>query len=95
MVAINSSVITTGEGYKDSRRVKILFEETFFNQRDESYRVLCLAQPLEGGIHLYLSNLTVSHYFIITIFAAILDEPVTVTLESSEDCARFLWSDSS
>ena len=50
MVTIDSSVITTGEGYKDLRRVKILFEETFFNQRDENYRVLCLAQPLEGGI---------------------------------------------
>ena len=49
MVTINSSNITTGEGYRDLRRVKILFEETFFNQRDENYRVLCLAQPLEGG----------------------------------------------
>ena len=49
MVTINSSLITTGEGYKDLRKVKILFEETFFNHRDENYRVLCLAQPLEGG----------------------------------------------
>lgn len=55
MITINSSVITTGEGYRDLRRVSILFEETFFNQRDESYRVLCLAQPLEGGtVLLYL-----------------------------------------
>ena len=49
MITINSSAIITGEGYRDLRKVNILFEETFFNQRDESYRVLCLAQPLEGG----------------------------------------------
>lgn len=49
VVAISSGGLSTREGYKDSREVKILFEETFFNQRDESYRVLCLEQPLEGG----------------------------------------------
>jgi hypothetical protein len=30
--------------------VPILFEETFFNRNDESYRVLCIASILEGGI---------------------------------------------
>ena len=30
-------------------KVKILFEECFFNPNDESYQVLCLDQPLEGG----------------------------------------------
>ena len=64
MVSINSSIITTGEGYKDLRRVKILFEETFFNQRDESYRVLCLAQPLEGGNYVVFIK-SKSLYFII------------------------------
>ena len=29
--------------------MKILFEECFFNPNDESYQVLCLDQPLEGG----------------------------------------------
>jgi len=48
-VAISSGGLVTRDGYKDSREVMILFEETFFNQRDESYRVLCLEQPLEGG----------------------------------------------
>ncbi|XP_065915884.1 ankyrin repeat domain-containing protein 27-like isoform X1 [Dysidea avara] len=49
-VAISSGGLTTREGYQYSREVTILFEETFFNQRDESYRVLCLEQPLEGAI---------------------------------------------
>ena len=31
-------------------QVKILFDESFFNSREESYQVFCLEQPLEGGI---------------------------------------------
>ena len=31
-----------------SRKVRILFEECFYNSRDESYQVFCLEQPLEG-----------------------------------------------
>lgn len=92
MVTIDSSNITTGEGYRDLRRVKILFEETFFNQRDENYRVLCLAQPLEGGrCHYYSLYLQL----LLICCVAISDEPVTVTLESCDDCINFLWSDSS
>ena len=33
----------------DLFQVAILFEETFFNKNDESYRVLCISQPLEGS----------------------------------------------
>ena len=29
-------------------KVQVLFEETFFNKNDESFRVLCISQPLEG-----------------------------------------------
>ena len=29
-------------------QVQVLFEETFFNKNDESFRVLCISQPLEG-----------------------------------------------
>ena len=34
------------------------------------------------------------NYFHNYIFIAISDEPVTVTLESCDDCMHFLWSDS-
>ena len=31
-------------------QVRILFEETFFNNENQSFAVLCIEQPLEGGI---------------------------------------------
>ena len=31
-------------------QVQVLFEETFFNRNDESFRVLCVSQPLEGEL---------------------------------------------
>ena len=31
-------------------KVRILFEESFYNSRDESYQVFCLDQPLEGAL---------------------------------------------
>ncbi|CAH1779792.1 unnamed protein product [Owenia fusiformis] len=48
-VLIQDNAITTGSGFKDIRTVNILFEETFYNKSDESYRVLCINSPLEGG----------------------------------------------
>jgi len=32
------------------KSVHILFEETFFNSDNQSFLVLCIDQPLEGGI---------------------------------------------
>ncbi|KAL5467287.1 hypothetical protein EMCRGX_G031494 [Ephydatia muelleri] len=68
---INEDVIVTGHGYKEVRKVKILFEECFFNPNDESYQVLCLDQPLEG---------------------VTCDDVAVVSLETLEECCRFLWS---
>ena len=31
-------------------QVQVLFEETFFNSNNQSFPVLCIDQPLEGGI---------------------------------------------
>ena len=31
------------------QQVQILFEETFFNQNEESYHVLCIDQLFDGG----------------------------------------------
>ena len=47
---VEGDLIRVEQGYKEPRSVKILFEECFFNSRDESYQVFCLEQPLEGAL---------------------------------------------
>lgn len=49
MVRIENKTIKTLASFKEPRIVKILFEESYYNSKDESYRVLCLERPLEGG----------------------------------------------
>lgn len=49
MVLISNNTIITDVGFMQTREVSILFEETFFNKREESYRVLCISQLLEGS----------------------------------------------
>ncbi|XP_065647546.1 ankyrin repeat domain-containing protein 27 isoform X3 [Hydra vulgaris] len=46
---INGSFIITTKGFGCVKSVEILFEETFFNKNKESYHVLCIDQPFEGG----------------------------------------------
>jgi len=70
-VVIEGESITVGQGYREQRVVKILFEECFFNSKEESYQVLCLDQPLEGA----------------------LGDDVIISLESLEDCCKFLWAE--
>eukprot|EP00794_Sanderia_malayensis_P018918 gene18918-20822_t len=48
-VQISGSVITMTRGFSDVKTVRILFEETFFNPKKESYHILCIEEPLEGG----------------------------------------------
>ena len=38
-------------------QVQILFEETFFNKENQSFAVLCIEQPLEGGIGMELFSI--------------------------------------
>ncbi|XP_078688617.1 ankyrin repeat domain-containing protein 27-like isoform X1 [Branchiostoma floridae x Branchiostoma belcheri] len=47
-VQVKGNTITTVKGFKELRNVLVLFEETFYNSSDQSYRVLCLDQFLEG-----------------------------------------------
>ena len=35
---------------------KILFQETFFNQNDESFVVVCISQPIESNIVFQITN---------------------------------------
>ena len=48
-VQLNGDSITTTKGFKEIRSVHILFEETYYNDNDESYRVVCIDRLLEGG----------------------------------------------
>lgn len=45
-------------------QVQILFEETFFNNENKSFAVLCIEQPLEGGIGMELFSV---EYFVLNI----------------------------
>ncbi|KAI8519735.1 Ankyrin repeat domain-containing protein 27, partial [Branchiostoma belcheri] len=47
-VQVKGNTITTVKGFKELRNVLVLFEETYYNSSDQSYRVLCLDQFLEG-----------------------------------------------
>lgn len=51
-VTVTSIDITTGEGFKEQRKVHILFDETFYNDSEESFRVLCIDRLLEGGTNI-------------------------------------------
>lgn len=47
----DGSTLRTSEGFPEPHRtVNVLFEETFFNSRDESYRVVCIDRPLAGAV---------------------------------------------
>ncbi|KAK2175884.1 hypothetical protein NP493_697g01034 [Ridgeia piscesae] len=48
-LTIQSNVVTRGNGFTLTDPIPVLFEETFFNANDESYMVLCIAQPLDGA----------------------------------------------
>jgi len=48
-VDIEDSLVITKTGYSEKKRVRILFEELFYNKQYKSFRVLCVENPLEGG----------------------------------------------
>lgn len=48
---VQRGAVTTGSGFpRQPMRVAVLFEETFFNAKDQSYRVLCLQHALVGNV---------------------------------------------
>ena len=50
-VEISSGHVTTISGFEENDDVvAILFEETFFNVNDESYKVLCLEKPFDLNV---------------------------------------------
>jgi hypothetical protein len=46
-VFIQGNRIKLGAGFAYLLSVPILFEETFYNEKEESFSVLCIAHPLE------------------------------------------------
>lgn len=46
-VFIQGNRIKLGAGFASLLSVPILFEETFYNEKEESFSILCIAHPLE------------------------------------------------
>lgn len=46
-VLIQGNRIKLGAGFACPLSVPILFEETFYNEKEESFSILCIAHPLE------------------------------------------------
>lgn len=46
-VFIQGNRIKLGAGFACLLSVPILFEETFYNEKEESFSILCIAHPLE------------------------------------------------
>ncbi|XP_041077280.1 ankyrin repeat domain-containing protein 27-like isoform X2 [Polyodon spathula] len=46
-VCIQDNLIKLGAGFTTPCTVPILFEETFYNEKEQSYIVLCVARPIE------------------------------------------------
>ncbi|XP_072135805.1 ankyrin repeat domain-containing protein 27 isoform X2 [Mobula birostris] len=46
-VTIRGNLISLGVGFSSPCTIRILFEETFYNEKEESFSILCIARPLE------------------------------------------------
>ncbi|KAG9341997.1 hypothetical protein JZ751_018315 [Albula glossodonta] len=46
-IAIQDSLVKLGAGFQAPATVPILFEETFYNEKEQSYSILCIARPIE------------------------------------------------
>uniref|UniRef100_A0A672UP47 Ankyrin repeat domain 27 n=1 Tax=Strigops habroptila TaxID=2489341 RepID=A0A672UP47_STRHB len=46
-IFIQGNLIILGTGFNYNLSVPVLFEETFYNEREESFSILCIAHPLE------------------------------------------------
>ncbi|NXS01770.1 ANR27 protein, partial [Oxylabes madagascariensis] len=46
-IFIQGNLIILGAGFNYALSVPVLFEETFYNEKEESFSILCIAHPLE------------------------------------------------
>ncbi|XP_038662488.1 ankyrin repeat domain-containing protein 27 isoform X3 [Scyliorhinus canicula] len=48
-VTIRGNLVSLGVGFSSPCAIRILFEETFYTEKEESFSILCIARPLEKG----------------------------------------------
>lgn len=47
-VSVQGNLVKPGKGFASTDTVPILFEETFYNDKEESYSIWCIGRPLES-----------------------------------------------
>uniref|UniRef100_A0A8B9LUW7 Ankyrin repeat domain 27 (VPS9 domain) n=1 Tax=Astyanax mexicanus TaxID=7994 RepID=A0A8B9LUW7_ASTMX len=46
-VSIENNQVNLGSGFLNSASVPILFEETFYNEKEQAYSILCISRPID------------------------------------------------
>lgn len=62
-VLISNGQIHLQEGFANRQKINILFEETFYNVADESYRVLCVEHIFNTDSSEYLQLCAIIGYY--------------------------------
>ncbi|XP_036391528.1 ankyrin repeat domain-containing protein 27 isoform X1 [Megalops cyprinoides] len=73
-IVIQDSLVKLGTGFQSPATVPILFEETFYNEKEQSYSILCIARPIETDQSL----------------VEVAPTPVPYCLKNVEDAKEFL-----
>uniref|UniRef100_A0A671L9K8 VPS9 domain-containing protein n=1 Tax=Sinocyclocheilus anshuiensis TaxID=1608454 RepID=A0A671L9K8_9TELE len=47
-VSIDNNQVRLGAGFPSPTSVPVLFEETFYNEKEQAYSILCIAQPFDS-----------------------------------------------
>ncbi|KJE91761.1 muscle ankyrin repeat protein 3 [Capsaspora owczarzaki ATCC 30864] len=81
--------VVTDAGFRTRIEATILFEESFYNTRDESFRVLCLSRPLLPVAGDGKSQNSASSGSSDTASAL----GAALQFQTYEECSNFLWSD--
>ncbi|KAF4095375.1 hypothetical protein G5714_024453 [Onychostoma macrolepis] len=48
-VSIDNNQVRLGAGFPNPTSIPILFEETFYNEKEQAYSILCIARPLDAN----------------------------------------------
>uniref|UniRef100_A0AAR2KD97 VPS9 domain-containing protein n=1 Tax=Pygocentrus nattereri TaxID=42514 RepID=A0AAR2KD97_PYGNA len=58
-VSIENNQVHLGSGFLNCGFVSILFEETFYNEKEQAYSILCISRPLLESTEFYFETLPV------------------------------------
>lgn len=47
-VSLDNNQVRLGAGFSSPISVPILFEETFYNEKEQAYSILCISRPLDS-----------------------------------------------